>query len=93
MTVPSPHSVWDGIDSEGMEYHELESELVGQWRWGTIHETIYSRPVDETYWKMRYKIQNDEGIVWDSAVVVQVTPVEETVVVRKWKPVTENSNA
>ncbi len=93
MSRPSPREVWEGIDGEGKEYFELASSLEGEWRWGTIHETIYSRPFDNTYWKMRYKAQVEEGIVWDGAVVVQVQPVDETVVVRKWKPVTENSNA
>lgn len=93
MNRPSPREVWEGIDGEGKEYHELEDTLVDDWRWGSIYETIYSRPSDSTYWKMRYKRQVEEGIVWDDAVVVQVQPVEETVVVRKWKPVTEKSNA
>jgi hypothetical protein len=78
--------LWENIDSEGREYTEVSDELTGTWRWGTYHSAVYKRECDGTHWMMQYQIQTGEGIQWDSVTVSQVELFEETVVVKKWKP-------
>jgi hypothetical protein len=79
--------LYGGIDDEGRKYTKISSELTGTWKWGTWHDVVYRRECDETYWLMQYRVESQEGIDLDSAEVTQVRPVEETVVVTKWKPV------
>jgi hypothetical protein len=78
--------LWENIDSEGREYTEVSNELTGTWRWGTCHSAVYKRECDGTHWMMQYQVQTGEGIQWDSVTVSQVELFEETVVVKKWKP-------
>lgn len=79
--------LWEGVDSEGREYEEVSCELTGTWKWGTCYKAVYQRAGDLTHWMMRYRTQTHEGILWDSVEVWQVEPVEETIIVTRWKPV------
>lgn len=82
--------LWEGVDSEGREYEEVSCELTDTWKWGACHQAIYQRAFDRTHWMMQYRTQTNEGILWDSVEVCQVEPVEETIVVTRWKPVEGN---
>jgi hypothetical protein len=89
MTTPSADDLWEG---EG--YDEICDELYGSWRWGTIRKAVYRRLSDDTCWMCTYWLHSQDGRNCGmDPQVCQVVPHEETIVVRKWKPVTENSNA
>jgi hypothetical protein len=84
---PTGRELWGGIDAAGHEYDEVDSRLTGTWRWGSLHETVYRRGFDDTYWAMRYRIQTDEGIDWGSVAVSRVQATYKTTVVKLWEDI------
>jgi hypothetical protein len=40
-------------------FTKVSDEVVEPWRWGTVHETIYRRTSDETFWSACYRVGNE----------------------------------
>lgn len=68
------------LDEDGLE--SVSKRITGTWRHGTIHEDVWKRTEDGTFWRVRYRYQHnaeDSDLRDGTADIHQVWPVPVTV--------------